>query len=632
MRRLVMILASLAILACNVPLYAQLVPGKKTELPKALPPTPTPALGVPGAKAAPATKAAPTAALPIDVLPAPTAAELSSKLISKTADERHDAADGLGELGSQAVPAIGALSKALEHEDAATRWRAARALASIGPPAVAAATPLTKSLSDADPLVRAHAARALGTLGEGAKTSIHALLKATGDEDKRVRRASLMAVLQLKPGAGVIMPLVVKALEDQDPSVIMPALHTLAETGDAAVPMLVDALKNDKARYWALLGLADLGPKAKSAVEPLARVLSDEKPEIRMQAALALAEIGPDAKSAVPALVKSAADQQMSVRYASSFALARIGGKDGIPTLQTSAKSEDPMLRLIGTWGLAQISPDDQQIVKQAVDAIVAALESKDARVRAGAIRAMTELKAPSELVQPVFERAIADVDPQVIASTAEALVAQGAKAVPRVANGLKSDKLRLISVRILTRIGPAAVEAVPALVEAMKGDDLEFRREVQLALAAIGPSATAAMPELIKVLSDDKVKSLHPSACYALGRIGPAAEKAVPALRKAIENDDMMTKMAAIWALRQIQPNDEPLKALAVPLMIGALSNERELVRVEAANALGDIGMAGPAVMAALKKASGDESDRVRAAAAGAMKKISGGKNTKRP
>ena len=154
--------------------------------------------------------------------------------------------------------------------------------------------------------------------------------------------------------------------------------------------------------------------------------------------------------------------------------------------------------------------------------------------------------------------------------------------------------------------------------------DDLLFRHRAQLALAAIGPEAKDAVPVLIESL-DSNDREVRGSACYALGKIGAAAAEAVPALEKKLQELDGASRTAFVWALLQIRPGDPQLEAKAVPLLVEALNHEQELVRVEAATALGEIASAAtPEVIAKLKElAEKDTDDRVREAAGAAAKKL---------
>ena len=121
--------------------------------------------------------------------------------------------------------------------------------------------------------------------------------------------------------------------------------QTVAEAGPQAVPALIEALKNDKAAYWACVVLRDIGPEAKEAVPALTGKLQDPRPEIRREAVLALAAIGEVAAPAVPPIVALLDDPQC--RTAATFALGRLGrvphGSRGQDPRQLT--SDDPMLR-----------------------------------------------------------------------------------------------------------------------------------------------------------------------------------------------------------------------------------------------------------------------------------------------
>lgn len=629
-RLLLAFLVAYGIVRAESPLAAQAATTRQPAPPRASPRPAAPPAAAPQSPRLPAgptvpapNRAAPRAPAAAAPVQSPAVSDLIAALESGDAAGRMAAADALGDLGPKAAPAVTALTKALKAEDTALRWHAARSLGEVGVAAAPAADALVAVLSDADARVRANAARSLGQLGAGASRAVPALVKATTDSEPLVRRAAVHALLELKPDKKLISDLVVKLLEDPHPSVVLPALATLSENPQGAVPILIAALKSEKARYWATVGLTELGVKAAPAVSALTGVLTDNRPQVRMHAALALGEIGPQAHSAADGLIKALEDEQMSVRYAAAYALGRIGKKESLAALETAAKSEDVMLKLLASVALAEITPDNRKVVEQAVDAILSAMQSKEAGIRLAAVRSMIRLKAPSELVRPVMEQAFGDLDPQVVADVMNALVAQGAAAVPRVINGLKSEKLRVPAVQVLTRIGPGAQAAVPALIEAMKSDNEEFRRDVHLALAAIGPAAAPAVPALTAVLSDEKSEAVQPSAAFALGRIGPAAKGAVPVLRQKLAGAKPLVKLASAWALRKIAPQDNAIRLLAAPLFVEALSSEREDVRAEAAAALGETGLKAPNVIAALKKASADESALVRQAAAESLKKL---------
>lgn len=84
------------------------------------------------------------------------------------------------------------------------------------------------------------------------------------------------------------------------------ATDSLARIGPAAIPALIDALKdpNAEVRDRAAQALARMGPPARQAVPQLIAALQDPDWKVRRSAARALGQIGPDAEKAVPALIE----------------------------------------------------------------------------------------------------------------------------------------------------------------------------------------------------------------------------------------------------------------------------------------------------------------------------------------
>src|SRR5205823_4902352 len=75
-------------------------------------------------------------------------------------------------------------------------------------------------------------------------------------------------------------------------------------------------------RQKAALALGKMGPKAKAAVPALIDALKDKKDRVRRFSAKALGDVGPEAKAAVPALIEALRDDQ--VRAMAGYALKRI--------------------------------------------------------------------------------------------------------------------------------------------------------------------------------------------------------------------------------------------------------------------------------------------------------------------
>lgn len=118
--------------------------------------------------------------------------------------------------------------------------------------------------------------------------------------------------------------------------------------------------------------------------------------------------------------------------------------------------------------------------------------------------------------------------------------------AVPGLVALLSDRDCRETAASVLGCIGPGARDAVPALAELLH--DKEFRGRAALTLSLIGPGAEAAVPALVELLKDKEFCGL---AIVTLSDIGPGARAAVPALRGLLQ--DSRYREDAAFALQEI-------------------------------------------------------------------------------
>jgi hypothetical protein len=135
----------------------------------------------------------------------------------------------------------------------------------------------------------------------------------------------------------------------------------------------------------------------------------------------------------------------------------------------------------------------------------------------------------------------------------------------------------REVAPKALSEFGPEAVEAVPALIEALESTGDDVRRAAAEAMLEIAPEAGAveAIPALIKALGDEQL-NVRGCAAEALGMFGPEAAEAVPALIQTLEDERAPVRMAAAQALGRIESGTSE----AVPALIQALDDEDKDVR----------------------------------------------------
>jgi HEAT repeat protein len=348
-----------------------------------------------------------------------------------------------------------------------------------------------------------------------------------------------------------------------------------------------------------------------------------EHSKLEIQTLLALASIGPAAKPAskeiIPLLDHS---NDATVPVAAAFALGSIGATDAEAALKKAGTKDNPFLQMVAAWALAKNHPDDDAMMKSAVDKLTKGLAGSDARMRAAAAKGLQILQPPPELAGPALMAVANDPDPEVSAHVVNALAGLGESAVPRASAALKKPEVRGLAVRVLTAMGPKAAGAVQPLVDAMNGADAQFRTQINFALAAIGPAAAPATDALAAAISDAD-QGVRESALYALKNIGPGAKTAVNALSEKAKAADTFDAKAAAWALARIAPTAE-VAAVAMPALTDGLSDDDEQTRIESVEAIAEFGPAAKSAVSALKEASTDDgSVAVRESAKAALKKI---------
>ncbi|MEX0671277.1 MAG: HEAT repeat domain-containing protein, partial [Pirellulales bacterium] len=299
---------------------------------------PKPAEPVPVAAAPAAAESTESTAVVSGPAAAATIQDLIERLAATTdSRSRVLVIDEIGAVGQNAKPALAALLGVLADEEPRVRWHAVRAIGLIGEDARPAIPAILKLLGDQDPIVVTQAAAAIGLIREddgrdpipAADAALYAsaidpLANTLVHPDARARRAALKSLRRLSTSLEDMAPIVSKQLADADPSVVLAALQTLADMDDDAVPLLIEALKDPKSRYWAEVALTEVGPRAAAATEELARVVGEAGDEERLQAILALAAIGEKASAAAPEIAKVLASEDESSRLAAAFALGRI--------------------------------------------------------------------------------------------------------------------------------------------------------------------------------------------------------------------------------------------------------------------------------------------------------------------
>ncbi len=190
-------------------------------------------------------------------------AELAKALKSPQTEARVDACQKLSVLGAAAESAVPELIEALQSPDnAPLRCSAAIALGAIGAGAKDAVPALIEALKTDDARLRAYVAHSLGAIGPEAVGAAVPLMELITDKDPAVRREARDSLREVQAPRELLLSNMSKILQAATPTDAAAAVMTLAEAGEAAVPGLCEALKDDAACYWAALTLAEIGAQS----------------------------------------------------------------------------------------------------------------------------------------------------------------------------------------------------------------------------------------------------------------------------------------------------------------------------------------------------------------------------------
>jgi HEAT repeat protein len=392
----------------------------------------------------------------------------------------------------------------------------------------------------------------------------------------------------------------------------------------------MEAVKHPRSRYWATIALTEMGEAAAPATDLLAKEVEEGELDEKLQAILALAAIGPKAARTAPLIAKTLESQETALRFAAAFALGKLRAAESDGSLERAAADPDECLASVASWARAQLHPDDSGLLTEAVARLRKGLDNESATIREGSAASLSDLAgrldgAGRKALAAKFADLLNDADPAVSLAAGAGLIRLGGAAVESLRPRLADPAVRSAVLEILAAIGPAAKPALDDLVKELSDADPVHRGETVIALAALGSDAQAAVPQLQNILvAADAAPELRYTAAYALGRIGPAAKVAERPLLEMSQSKDELMATVAVWALLNINPEEKTHVETAIPLLRRALRGDRELVRIEAAVALGDIGAAATAAVPILELVSEDDSSKaVRSAAAEALAKI---------
>ncbi len=420
-----------------------------------------------------------------------TLAVLMGQLQSPDLPARTQAVLRLLELGPGAKEAFASLVRILADDEALDTAIAARALYAKAQPATEVAR-LAAALKF-DTKARAPAAWELSRIGPSADAAtVRALIAALVHPDKHERNFVVVALATSGGLAQDVVPGLLGVL--RDPGVADPpqrnykypraaAAIAIGLVGAAArefVPVLVEILGEkggwEFQRAANCFALGRIGPGAADALPALKRALQDASPIVRAHAATAIQAIAPLTEDAATASETPQARDVPALLRTLAGSPGRINPKvvEGLRALGEFAGASKPA----GKKGSRKAAPP----VHESIALALGYLDSLPHCPNSDEIARQEKTGAFTAEVRQ-YVMALGGVQQGIAPTLLEAL-AQG------------EQDARVLAVRQLAALGPAARDAIPALRAAMADADWILRREAFLALRRIeSPSATPASP-----------------------------------------------------------------------------------------------------------------------------------------
>ena len=507
-----------------------------------------------------------------------------------------------------------------------------------GPPAAAAAAALalsagglalddaiteelSVSLFDPDPRVRQRSAVALGRMNMAVAEALPVVFDTLCSRDVRVQKRAAVILAGIDDYATSVVPALSERIaSDDDPIVARASVQALGNLGIYAVgglPTLVGVLDHEDVgvRYYAgdSVGSIDdqmtaasdairkvalrCGDEPHVAVLELAGRLQPDRTAYRQKATEALAGIGQAAQSDVAELSTQLDQGQPEDRERVVQALsdrARFSSAAVTSLAREGSVSGDGWEVAVGARPLTVAIGDEQGEVRHAATTGIGGANKEVA----SASMALQDAPRYDPAVRRAANRALATIDDY------------NSVTVPALLDALKDDdiEVRRAAAQALGEMGTQAGATAPALVNAVKSEPAEVRAQAALALGRVKGEPATTVPTLAEAL-DHPDPAVRYYAARALGLLGSDASPAVAKLQAALEQPDAAMRYQATRALMEINPaaingyghEIGRMGEQDVALVLSALKSEDPQRRRHARQVLGNMGPAAVASLPAL-------------------------------
>lgn len=427
----------------------------------------------------------------------------------------------------------------------------------------------------------------------------------------RVR--AINALMQAGPEAREAAPALLAVFAEKDVPLLQPlAAVALSRIGGDAVPEVRKGLGSKTAgvRAGAALTLGMIGAPAGAATAELTKALKDDEVTVRQSAAQAIGRLGSAARSAAPGLEGALTDRDAAVRVEAAWALWRIrGDAKGAATLEAVLKEDDSTLVQRSIAALGEMAAK----AKPAAPALRSLLASKDAMTRIAAAEALCRVTANPGEALPLLtaESASKDKGDRRAAISALGKLASDAKAAGILA-GLLADRDADVRREAAASLVEAP-EAPTAVEDGLRDSDSGVRWWCAVALVAHTTDVRKREEDILRALRRPLFRPGEDDSVTKLVVDVQAPSRAVLPLLQILQTKPIRYQLEAARAMGQL--GLDPRESLAE--LLDALKGEDKQVRRALAEALATLGAE---ALPRLAKLLGDANARCREGAARAL------------
>ncbi len=235
---------------------------------------------------------------------------------------------GLQNMGKDVLPAIDDLIVLLDHKDFNIQCGVCRIFERLGVEAAPAQDRLVELLNNGVVSARTWAAVALGAIGPTEKHDVVGLLNQKLSAFTQIEKErALIGLAHIGPEAKSALPEVERLMNDLSKSTQCQAALTYWRiTGDAekSTKVLVEQIVDVSYKREAIQRLGEMGPAAAPALNALIKELKNPEEDVSELAVMAIAKMGAAGKPAIPGLKELLKNKDLLLRQAAGDAIEAI--------------------------------------------------------------------------------------------------------------------------------------------------------------------------------------------------------------------------------------------------------------------------------------------------------------------